>query len=190
MTGLAGLGLAAKLTGAKAALAKIPWQVWAVLALVLAIGIGSCVHGKKVKSFGTERYDTGVADGKKARDAEIKALQNAKAEADRKLAAEIRKRVNAENTRIDTTASNILVRGPGRATCTNPPTTRSSASGHQPAAAEVNAARSGVPAEDFAAVPWGWLVKRATEHDKCLVEAGAWREQKAAELTAYRESQR
>lgn len=186
----AGLGAKLLLGGSKIkeAAAKIPWQVWAVLAFVIAVGVGSCVHKGKVKEFGEERYAAGKVDGRKERDAEIVVLQKQKAEADRKLAAALRSKADAANVKIDKSAAVILVRGPGKATCANPPAARSGASGHEPAASGANVAGPAVPSTDWAAVPWNWLVKRATEHDKCLIEAGTWRAQKAAEEKAYQES--
>lgn len=186
----AAVGLGAKLLGVKKKLASVPWQVWAVIALVIAGGVGGCIaknkHQAAVKEFGDQRYN----EGRASRDAEIKAAQDAKAEADRKLAAALREKANAENARIATRANDLRLRGPGAATCTNPPAARTGTSGHNAAPAEPNAPGLGVPTEQWAAVPWGWLVKRGEEHDKCLVEAGAWREQKAAEIKAYNESQR
>lgn len=187
---IAGLGAKLLLGGSKikAAATKIPWQVYVVIALVIAVGVGSCVHKNKVEAFGTERYNTGKVDGRKERDKEIVALQKAKAEADRKLAAALREKADAENKRIDRTAGTLLLRGPGKATCSNPPAAKPGTSGHQPTPAEPNATGLGVPTEQWAAVPWNWLVKRASEHDKCLIEAGSWRAQKAAEEKAYQES--
>lgn len=189
MSGLAGISLGAKLLGVRKKLASVPWQVWVGLAIIAALVIGVIVHGNKVEAFGKEQYDAGYADGTADRDAEIKALQDAKAEAERKLAEVLRRKVNEENARIDARGDALRLSGPGKAaSCPNPPAASPGAGGHNEATAEADDARAGVPSEQWASVPWGWLVKKAEDHDKCLIEAGAWREQKAAEIKAYEES--
>lgn len=187
---LALIGLGAKLSGVGKKLKSVPWQVWAVIALVIALGVGGCVVKNKIEAYGSERYFSGYDDGRESRDAEVKAAQEAKAEADRKLAAALREKVNAQNTAINNRADTLLVRGAGKATCPNPPAARTSAGGHDQAAPEADAPGLGVLTEDWAAVPWKWLVKQGREKDQCLVEAAAWREQHAAEVKAYEESQR
>lgn len=190
MSGLAGIRLGAKLLGVRKKLASVPWQVWAVLALVIALGVGGCVlknkHEDAVKTFGDQRYQ----EGRDSRDAEIKAAQDAKAEADRKLAAALREKANAENARITTRTNDLRLRGPGAAACPNftAPSTRTS--GRNAAAPEAGAAGLGVPENDRAAVPWGWLVGQIEDKDKCLIEAGSWREQHRLEVKAFEESQR
>lgn len=187
---LAGLGLGAKLLGVRKKLASVPWQVWAVIALIITVSVSGCIaknkHEAAVTAFGDQRYN----EGRASRDAEIKAAQDAKAEADRKLAAALREKANAENARITTRANDLRLRGPGAATCPNFTAPSTSAGGRNAAPPEAGTAPLGVLAEDRAAVPWGWLVGQIEDKDKCLVEAGAWREQHRLEVKAYEESQR
>lgn len=162
-------------------LKMIPRWAWIALAGAVLVLLAVWWHAGKKDAFGDARYQAGYS----ARDAEITKLQREREAADRKLAEEIRRRVNAENARIAADANALRLRGPGRATCPNPPRPGPGAGGHDAAAAGADAARPALPAGEWAAVPWNWLVRRAEEFDRLLTEAKAWREQKAAEIAAH-----
>jgi hypothetical protein len=49
--------------GAAALARKVPWQVWAAIALAIAVFIGVKIHNHKVSAFGTERYNSGFTAG-------------------------------------------------------------------------------------------------------------------------------
>lgn len=187
---LPALGIGLKLLGFKKMLGKVPWQVYAVIALVIAAGVGSCIHKGKVKKFGEERYVAGFIAGEEKVRKETLVAQQEVAKREAAVAAKLREIVNAENARISQRADDLRLRGAGAAACPRPATTSTAASEHSPAAAEADAAGAGVLTGDWAAVPWGWLVTRAEEHDKCIIEAQAWRDQRAAAQRAYEEGQR
>jgi hypothetical protein len=87
----------------------------------------------------------------------------------------------ANEERLDTAvaAADLRVRGPGRASCPAPINTGTG--GHEPTIAEEADAGLTVSPENWARVPWDWLVDVVQEHDDLLTEADAWRKTDQAE---------
>lgn len=195
MTGLVGsIALGGIVGKAKSVLGSIPWQIWAVIAGVALLGVGSCVHGHKVKAFGKAQFSAGRAaadaDWEKALDkAHADALAwKAKAEAN---AAAISKEIGERHEatlRADTARANDLrLRGPGKASCSGPvhnPGISASPSGHQQAGGRTDAPSSEVPPGDWAAVPWHYLVDQAQLCDANRSEAISWRDWYAKQAAA------
>lgn len=169
-------GLGIKLLLAK--LKAVPWQVWAVVALVVLIGVGACVHGKQVKS-----HDKKVIEARdkfwndKLDKAHLEAM-SWKAQVEKKQ-DEINKLLGArhdeETTHINRDASDVLVRGPGKASCrqgnnsqVSRPANGSTTSG------SINDSGPEVFAENRASVPWDWLTKRAQQLDQCESDKAVW----------------
>lgn len=175
-----GAVLAARAAVSKA-LGSVPWQIWAVVAALALVGLGSCVHARKVKAFGNERYAAGVADMKKAFDKAHAAALVYKAKSEARSAAittEIRGKHEATLRDNSARADDLRLRGPGAARCrsVDNPGVSSSSGGREQAAPVADAAGPGVPSGDWASVPWAWAVTRAQEHDACLSESKTWRE--------------
>lgn len=165
--------LALKLSPVGALLKRVPRGVWIALAVVAILLVGSCVHKRKVKAFGEERYAAGVkAEGDRIA---AKAAKIAKEAAE--ISAKARSLNNETNRRIARDADVIRVSGPGKASCLNPATP--GASRYVPPAGKPNAAGPQVPSGDgealLAAVPWPWLVDRAEQCDLNRAEAETWR---------------
>lgn len=175
---LPALGLVAKLSGARKALARVPWQVWAVLALMVVFGVGSCVHKQKVEALKTERYNSGFADGQKSRDAEITALQRQLATRVTPIIAEVREKHSAETRAIDRRAADLGLRGTGKATCTSVAGVSSSAGEPEPGTGEADAAVVGVPDRErrYFALPATDTLAFAAQCDKNRATALAWSE--------------
>ena len=166
-------GLALKAAPIKAALGRIPRWAWIAVAVVAILLVGSCVHKRKVKAFGDERYAAGVkAEGDRIA---AKALKLAKDAAE--ISAKARSLNNETNRRIARDADVIRVSGPGKASCLNPSTP--GASRYVPPAGKPDATGPQVPTGDgealLAAVPWPWLVDRAEQCDLNRAEAETWR---------------
>lgn len=186
MTGIVGsIALGSIVGKARGFLGSIPWQIWAVAAAILLLGIGSCVHGHKVKAFGKTQFTAGRAaadaDWKKAFDkARADALAwKAKAEANAVKVSQLLRESHEQTVRSNAALSIGLLRGgSGAASCRpiNRPVIAAPTSGREPTAPVANAAGPAMPPEDWAAVPWSWLVTRGQEHDDCLSESRTWRE--------------
>lgn len=88
-------------------------------------------------------------------------------------ANKLKDEANAEHVDTAIAATDLRVRGPGRASCPAPIVATSG--GHQPAAAEEANAGPEVSPGDWARVPWSWLVDVVQEHDDLLTEATSWR---------------
>lgn len=164
--------IAAKLAGSRvgAFLGKIPRWVWVVLGCVLLGLLASWWHTAAIR-----KHDRAIIAAEDQRLA-AKALK-LKQQVDDLLAkttALERKANDAQNRRIASTADTLRLSGPGKAICRA--SIPAAASGYQPASGNGNAAGPQVPAGDLAAVPWGWLVDRAEEHDLDRQEALAWRQ--------------
>src|SRR5689334_8890829 len=187
MTGIVGsIALGGIVGKAKGILGSIPWQIWAVIAGATLLELGSCVHGHKVKAFGKEQYQAGVKaehDHVQAQfDKEHKDAMAWKAKTEAlqaQISQDIRGR-NEEDLRTHgATAADQRLRGPGKATCGgqgNNPGISASASQHEPASGNADAAGSSLPANDRAAVPWSWLTDRAQQCDDNRSESLSWRE--------------
>lgn len=93
-----------------------------------------------------------------------------------KIAAAMREKNREENARIAATADALRLRGPGAARCAAVAGIPRAPGRHDPSGWFGDVAGSPMPAEDSAAVPWGWLVGRAEEHDLDRAEVLAWRD--------------
>lgn len=182
MTGLVGsIALGGLFGKAKAIASSIPWWVWAAVAGIALLWLGGCVHGHKVKAF--EKQVIAADDAKWQ-----KKLDQAHADAlDWKAKFEnaqdvINKDIGARNeTDVrthSTVANDQRLSGSGAARCRqgNNSTVPSAASERQPASGASDSTATDVPAEDRAAVPWGWLVTTAQVCDDNRSEVLAWRE--------------
>lgn len=104
--------------------------------------------------------------------------------------ADLRRQTHEDELRrIGADADAVRLRGPGLAAASagcrriDDPRTRAAASGpgapatgpDAPGPGLLERDRGGGFAPEFAVVPWGWLVRRAEEHDALLSEAGTWR---------------
>lgn len=151
---------------------SVPRFVWYALAAALIFAFAVHWYNGRISAAekrGEERAYANVA--KQARELERKA--NALSA---RIATEMRKRNDEENRAIARAADALRLRGPGAARCAGPALLPASPGGHGTAPAGADAAGPGMPPEDRAAVPWGWLVSRSEEHDMLLAEARGWRE--------------
>lgn len=92
-------------------------------------------------------------------------------------AEQLRSKANAETRDVVVAATDLRVRGPGRASC--PAVIDASSSGPESAVAGTSNPVGGVhPAggPDLAAVPWDDFVTLLEQHDKLLVEVVSWRQ--------------
>lgn len=94
-------------------------------------------------------------------------------------ALKLKDQANEEHLATAVAATDLRVRGPGRASCPAP--VDAGASGHEQALTAEADAGLAVSPEEWARVPWNWLVTVVQEHDDLLTEAGAWRKNKDAE---------
>jgi nitrogen fixation/metabolism regulation signal transduction histidine kinase len=88
-------------------------------------------------------------------------------------AVKLKDQANEEHLAIAVAATDLRVRGPGRASCPAPVV--ASTSEHQSTASDGAFAGPEVPAGNWARVPWDWLVTVVQEHDDLLNEDTAWR---------------
>lgn len=170
---------------AAGALKSVPWHVWAVMALIVAVGLGKCAHDRQVKQFGREQFTAGVNAEKEATNkllakAHADALAwKAKAEANAAtISQDIRGRHEATLRDTGARADALRLRGPGAARCrpSDNPGVSSAASGNQPPSGAGDGSTGGVPPEDRIAMPFGWFVDRAEQCDFNRAEVLAWRE--------------
>ena len=154
----------------------IPWQVWAVLALAIAVFVGVKIHAHKVEAFGEERFTAGYAKGY----ADAKAdAEKARAEVEvrgREMAQDERTKNDAKTADLDRAVRTVFVRGPGRAACA--PVTPAAADGATGSGgAEGNDAVSGVPAgagQPLIGLPIDAAAAFARQNDKALIDNASW----------------
>lgn len=162
--------------GAGALFGKVPWQIWAALALAIAVFVGVKVHGHKVDAFGNERFTAGYAKGY----ADAKAdLEKAKAEVETKgvaMAQDERKKNDAKTADLDRSVADFMRGGPGRAACSPvAPATTDGATG--PGGAKADDTVSPVPAEErqpLIGVPVDAAAAFARQNDKALIDNASW----------------
>jgi hypothetical protein len=162
-----------KLSPVGKALKAVPRPVWIALAVIALLLLGSCVHARKVKQYGEERYTAGVkAEGDRIAAKALKIAKRAE-----EISAKAKELNNEKNRRIAGDADAVRVSGPGKAACLNP--AAPSASRPVTPAGKPDAARSEMPPGSgealLAAVPWPWLVDRAEQCDLNRAEAETWR---------------
>jgi hypothetical protein len=186
VSGLAGLGLLAKLSGAKATLAKVPPKVWYGLAIVAALVASILVHQhyahKALKAADAAGYARAAKEDADALVALRKRAEVAEANA-KAIAQDIRNRNDETNRAIAADAASLKLRGPGAASCrriSDPalPATRGQpvAADHQRADAAPGQVLATDGQPDLAAVPWQWLVGRAEQCDLDRAESLSWRD--------------
>lgn len=93
----------------------------------------------------------------------------------------IRSKANAKATVVTVTRDRVLVRGPGRAAC--PAVSGAVPGGHDTTLAPTGDAVAGVhhrQGTGLIALPFPVAVDIIADHDKCLIEAQAWRDAKVA----------
>jgi hypothetical protein len=182
MSGLAGLGLLAKLGGAKATLAKVPPKVWYGLAIVAAV-VGSFFVHQHYAHKALKAADASGYNRARQEDAKVIAQMRVRAEAAeanaKAISQDTRNRNDETNRRIASSADALLVRGPGAASCRRVSNPTVSASSSQPRASSGagDAAASPMSSDDgTAAVPWVWLVNSSREADLNRAEVLSWRD--------------
>lgn len=168
-----------------ALLGMVPRGVWFGVAGAALLSLGTCAHQRSVKQHYTEAYKAGeaAADAKwqKAFDEMEAAVSQWKTEYEAQtkgLSDELEARYN-ENARLNRKLADALrLRGPGRAASCGPLRDPGAAAlpRNNNAPAEPDAPGPGLPEQDRAIVPWGWLVTRSEEHDDMLEELKARRE--------------
>jgi hypothetical protein len=149
----------------------VPRWLLAALALCAFIGGGLVWHSRKVAEALEQSYKRGW-DAQKARSDAIIAKLDAE---NVKLVEQLRKKTDAQAVRIHVAAERERVLGPGRA-AVRCPAAPAAAGGHVAPAASADDGGHRLPEDDrLAAVPWGWLVSRATQCDLDRNEVQAWR---------------
>jgi hypothetical protein len=96
-------------------------------------------------------------------------------------AIKLRSAANAKAAVVDAVVERVIVRGPGKASC--PSVAIGSPGGHEQAATETGDAVGGMHDREgsgLIAVPFPEFIKTIGNHDKCLIEAQAWRDDKVA----------
>jgi hypothetical protein len=163
--------LGAKIAGSAVA-RLLPWWAWKWLAIASVLVAAFLWHQHAAHKAINAAYQQGRAD--EATAVQKRALElKAKVDALTGKIATIERTANEkENRRIAADADDLRVQGPGHAACARIP---AAASGPQSASAAAAAAGSEMPPADSAAVPWGWLVTRAEEHDQLRAEVLSWR---------------
>lgn len=141
------------------------------LGLFTLLAIGAAIWG--AMKWYDAQLDAAFARGEQS--AYSKVDKRAIELADQLTAAANKLKDQANEERLDTAvaATDLRVRGPGRASC--PAQVDAGAGGHQPDLAAEADAGSAVSPENWARVPWDWLVTVVQEHDDLLTEATAWR---------------
>lgn len=152
------------------------------LAVALAFMVARANHWKGVAADRQAQIVKMKDDLAKTRD-----LVNRKNAELADAAAKIRKANDEENRRIAADAHDLRLSGPGRAVCNPQPA--ATAGGRVESAPVADAAGSALPSDDRAAVPWGWLVVRATEHDQLRAEVDSWHTWYARLVAAWPKSE-
>lgn len=162
--------------GAWALARKVPWQVWAAIALAIAVFVGVKIHGHKVDAFGNERFKSGFEAGYAAAKED---LGKAKAEVETKgvaMAQDERKKNDAKTADLDRSVADFVRGGPGRAACSPvAPAATDGATG--PGGAKADDTVSPVPAEErqpLIGVPVDAAAAFARQNDKALIDNASW----------------
>jgi len=160
-------------------LSKLNAQGVAGLAVALVLA-GLCIH-----EWGEQRhwhkqsdryeklYNADEADAKRIA-AQAIALKQQIDALSSSISAALKEKHDAEDSRIGADADAVRVRGPGKAVCASHAQLPAGASGHEQAAPAATNAGPQVPAGDWAAVPWSWLVTVIEEHDQLLNDDKTW----------------
>lgn len=172
---------------AKAAVSRAPWWVWLILGGAILSFVGGCVHQHDVKKFGDERFAAGRkaadADWQKAFDKMHQVAKAWKEQTDEKniqLTQKIREAADASMRADAAGYDNLRLHGSGKASCSghvDHPGVAAGAGGHQSTSGGSGTPAAGLPPEDWAAVPWGWLLGVGQQCDANRTEVLAWRAQ-------------
>lgn len=168
-------GAALKLSPVGKFLKAMPWQVWAVVALIVVYGVGSCVHEKKADAALAAADKAGYDRANARIRAKALRIEREVRRIDASITPLIRNQVDAENRVTAERADALLLRGPGRAACALRTPLPDSAGGHDPAGGGAGAAAAGVPEPDRIAVPFDYAVKDEKVDDANRTEVLAWR---------------
>lgn len=96
-------------------------------------------------------------------------------------AVKLKEKADEASSIVASSADDLRVHGPGRASC--PGVAIPISRGHVSPAAPASVAVAPMPGEErpqLAAVPFPQLVTVFEEHDQCIIEAQAWRDDKVA----------
>jgi hypothetical protein len=155
--------------------ANVPWQVWAAIALAIALWLGVRWHAHEVKKTWKAGYDAAKAEDREAAknlEARINALTV-------EIATDERKKNDAAVNRISADADDLRLRGPGKAACPSLPKPPAATGGLEPSAVSSRIAPAELPPDDganpLAAVSWSWLVGTGKQCDLELAENVSWR---------------
>lgn len=166
--------LAAKMLPIRSFFTSIPRPVWIVLGIALIVLMGALWHGKQVKAYYAKAYAAGKVDEAARIEVKVKKL-TAEAIA---VTEKLRSRNSEENRRISGDADRLRMSGPGKAACISP--AAPGASGRVAPATEGSPAVDPVPGgegQQLIGLPFAGTVALAENHDLCVAEAKAWREQ-------------
>jgi hypothetical protein len=168
--------LALKLSPVGAMLKRIPRWAWIALAAVAILLLGSCVHKRKVKAFGEERYAAGVAYEQARIEKKAKELK-AKVDAlSGKITTQLRTKHDEKVVVITRAADDLRMRGPGKASCPGYSGIPSGSGRPDAAGRRPDASPSGLPEQDRIALPFAWAVDNAERCDLNRAEVLTWRE--------------
>jgi hypothetical protein len=176
MTGLAGIGLAARLSGVGRVFKLIPTWAYIALGIALAALLGVLYHHHKVKTHDAALVKATIAAEDQRIAKQALAIKVAADKLNTNISNLIRSKNDETNRAIAADAGSLRVSGPGKATCLGRASLPAAASRPVPASGNGNASGPALPPDDSAAVPWGWLVDRAEEHDLDRAEVISWRE--------------
>lgn len=196
MLGVKLAGIATKVSGVGAVFKKVPRWAWIAAAAVALLTGGYLFH--------QHRAHAAIAAAKAEQKAADDAAFAKRIAAVAAQATEIRKRAEALSASISNEerikndqaharnaadADALRLRGPGAAASNcrpvDHPAAPAASSGHSQAAATSPAPRPGMPANDWATVPWQWLVTVVKEHDDLLADEVTTRAADAQQRAAW-----
>jgi hypothetical protein len=176
MSGLAGIGLAARLSGAGRVFKLIPTWAYVAFGIALAAFLGVLYHQHRIHQHDAALVKATIAAEDQRIAAKALAIKKAADTLNTNISTLIRSKNDETNRAIIADAGDLRVSGPGKAACLGRASLPAPASRSVPASGDGNAAGPQVPSGDSAAVPWGWLTDRAEEHDLNRAEVLSWRE--------------
>lgn len=204
--GLAALNIGARLTGVAGFFKRVPRWVWIALAIALAIVAVVVWHDRQIRAHDKALTAQVTADRdaqwNKRLAAERRAALAWKTRFDAEVAAKIklqRKLNDEEARRIDADRNALRLRGPGQAAApagcrpVDHPGLAGLAGRHEPQPGTAANAGTQMPAGDgqdqWAVVPWNWLVDVVSERDAFRVEALGWRSRDAMLAEIWKRAQ-
>jgi hypothetical protein len=148
-------------------------SIWTKLGLGLAavLAIGFAIFG--IIRWYDHQLDAAFQRGSDAAYAHVDKRATGIANQLTVAANKLKDQANEAHLATAVAATDLRVRGPGRASCPAP--VDAGASGHEQALTAEADAGLAVSPEHWARVPWDWLVTVIQEHDDVLTEADAWR---------------